>query len=80
MVDFCRPGHIRYRLNVLSHMLKIFVELRACVEQTYFSTLTAHILKWKQKPEYKVAPEYTIVETDIILLKNFFTSKFHFLS
>ena len=34
--------HVRYSFNVTSHLLKIFVESRASVEQTYFSTLTAY--------------------------------------
>ena len=35
-------AYVRYRSNITSHTLKIFVESRARVRQTYFSTSTAH--------------------------------------
>ena len=33
---------VRYRSNVTSYLLKMFVKSRAHVEQAYFSTLTAY--------------------------------------
>ena len=35
-------AYVRYCSNITSHTLKIFVEPRARVKQTYFSTSTAH--------------------------------------
>ena len=69
---------IRYSSNVMLRLLEIFVEWRARVEQTYFSALMAY--RSRDISRNKVVPKYTIVHTNLILLGDFFTSKFHFLS